>query len=125
MKIEPTFNYASSFGNGLAPVQIDPNGNFGFINQAGDMVIPPRFAEARTFSDGIASVVIGTKYSYIDIHGATVINKEFDWASGFHGPFASVQIGPKPLQNEQFAANIFQIDKSGNVLRDPTCDLVP
>jgi hypothetical protein len=42
-------------------------------------VIEPKYAAAGCFSEGLACVVIGSKYGYIDKWGKTVIAMKFDW----------------------------------------------
>lgn len=53
--IEPAYEEAKSFSNGLAAVK--KNGLWGFVNEAGEMVIEPQFAHAGYFSkDGVCYV---------------------------------------------------------------------
>ena len=53
--IEPAYEEAKSFSNGLAAVK--KGGLWGFINEAGEMVIEPQFAHADYFSkDGLCYV---------------------------------------------------------------------
>lgn len=56
IQIEPIYNDAYDFSEGLAAVSL--NGKIGYINQSGIFVIPPRYDMARPFSEGIAHVVI-------------------------------------------------------------------
>ena len=55
--INPQFDDASSFSDGLALVRI--GGGSGFIDKTGSFVINPQFDAARSFSEGLASVRIG------------------------------------------------------------------
>lgn len=59
--IEPTFEYAKHFSDGMAGIKL--NNKWGFINEKGDIVIKPQFDWMHNFSDGLASVNIG---GYID-----------------------------------------------------------
>lgn len=84
--IEPRFDKAACFSEGLAPVAIDAkygyfdksgqwvyvqsfkkvdplmlisvDAKYGFIDKTGEWVIEPRFKEADIFSEGLASVMI-------------------------------------------------------------------
>lgn len=53
---------------------------WGFADQRGNVVIPPSFADAKSFSEGYAAVRIGDKWGYIDDSGTPVIDPVFDEA---------------------------------------------
>ena len=59
--INPQFDEAGSFSEGLAVVRIGDYemGKYGFIDKTGSVVINPQFDEAGSFSDGLAAVRIG------------------------------------------------------------------
>ena len=65
--INPQFNSADSFSDGLARVRIGDftTGKWGFIDKTGHYVINPQFNGATSFSDGLAQVSIGGKWGYI------------------------------------------------------------
>jgi hypothetical protein len=52
--IQPKFDEASGFSEGLAPVSV--GGKWGFIDKNGEFVLPPTFKAAYRFSDGYARV---------------------------------------------------------------------
>jgi hypothetical protein len=52
--IEPQFDRADSFSQGLARVKID--GKWGYIDKTGKLVIQPQFDEADAFSEGLALI---------------------------------------------------------------------
>lgn len=54
MVIQPQFESASDFSEGLASVRIIDR--WGFINRSGQIVIKPQFQFPASFSDGIAAV---------------------------------------------------------------------
>jgi hypothetical protein len=73
--IEPQYEFAGSFSEGLAPVGIGirPNMKVGYIDKTGAVIIPPSFEMAFPFRDGLALVVTGTsenpRWGYIDATG--------------------------------------------------------
>lgn len=68
---------------GFAAVQPSPQGLWGFIDKNGQVVIPPRFAAALTFHQGLCAVAekdsIGKlKWGYIDTKGNYVIQPSYE-----------------------------------------------
>ncbi len=55
----------------------DDSGKWGFMDADGKTVIEPQFAEAKSFSDGLAAVSDGTHWGYIDHQGRLVIDYQF------------------------------------------------
>lgn len=86
------------FSDGLALVvkeDADGNEKFGFIDQAGQVVVPLEYDDARSFSDGLAYVTKrdadgNFKYGFIDQTGQVVIPLEYDNASSFSNGLAVV-----------------------------------
>jgi hypothetical protein len=70
--IEPRFNHAWSFSEGLAAVEI--GGKYGFIDKTGRFVINPQFDFAGEFDDGLAEVKIGGKWSRVDKTGRWLLD---------------------------------------------------
>jgi hypothetical protein len=67
------FQWASSFSGGLAGVFL-PDGNQGYIDKKGRLVIPGPFAWAGNFVDGLAPVVtMDAKETLIDKTGASIV----------------------------------------------------
>jgi hypothetical protein len=62
----------ASFSEGLAAVKTDDG--WGFIDTAGRTVIVPRFDKVGSFEDGLASVTIHGKETYITKTGAFVLD---------------------------------------------------
>ncbi len=78
MVIDPRFNIASFFNEGLACVRLFNNpAKCGFINKTGLMKILPQFDEAKDFSCGRAAVRIDDKWGYIDSGGNMIITPQF------------------------------------------------
>ena len=114
--IDPQFDYAGDFSEGLAPIYV--NGNWGYINKNGDSAITPQYDYAFPFSEDLAAVCEKTEsnsfelemYScgFINHDGKEVIKPQFDimlgsrggnvWESkdiSFSDGLASVQIGER------------------------------
>ncbi len=90
MAIEPRFDYAMDFDDGLAPVELQ-NGKFGYIDTSGELVIETEANWARQFSEGLAAVQIGIdKWGFIDKSGEVVIEPEFEIVGDFYNGLASV-----------------------------------
>ena len=65
--IEPRFDGAADFHEGLASVNVD--WARGYIDMTGKWVIEPRFGKAGNFSDGVARVTLDGEVHYIDREG--------------------------------------------------------
>ncbi|MHC4248137.1 MAG: WG repeat-containing protein [Planctomycetota bacterium] len=100
--IEPRFDRASSFSEGLARVWLREKELYGYIDSAGTMVIEPRFAEAGDFHEGLAPVCIerpgphrseGDRWGYIDMTGDLVVEGDFNAAFRFRNGLARVHVG--------------------------------
>ena len=74
----------------LYPVKV--NGQWGYIDKTGKIVINPQFDSAWDFSEGLAWVKVGGKWGYIDKTGKIVINPQFDDAHDFHDGLALVVV---------------------------------
>lgn len=92
--IQPKFEDASEFSEGLAYVRV--NGKYGFIDTAGNMVIEPQFDDAFSFSEGLASVRVKKQkeslWGYIDKSGKMVVKPQFVGIDDFHDGLARVEI---------------------------------
>ncbi|MDH7577857.1 MAG: WG repeat-containing protein [Bacillota bacterium] len=78
------------FSEGLAPVDVE-GWKFGYINKAGEVVIPPSFRGAYPFSEGVALVYVNEKkWGFIDKTGDFVIAPHFLAAGSFSGGLAVV-----------------------------------
>ena len=103
-----TYDRISKFSDGLS--QIVEKDRFGYINNKGEIVIPPKYKRASFFSEGLA--VVGKNYNsigFIDTTGKEVIPFNYDdfRAPGFSEGLAAVRKG---LDGWGF------IDKNGNTV---------
>lgn len=93
--IAPRFNYAKSFSEGLAAVNIG-EGKWGYIDHSGKFVIPPKFGinelygRGHVFSEGLALVYIGDDRVFIDKKGRTVLKPNFTEVESFTDGIAAV-----------------------------------
>lgn len=62
----------------------------GFIDETGNMVIAPRFFDARPFSEGLAYVQSYEFRGFIDLQGRPVIKTDIDRTRDFHEGLAAV-----------------------------------
>jgi serine/threonine protein kinase len=67
------------FSEGLACV--DENGLWGYITEAGNLVIPAQYASGERFAEGLARVELDHKYGYIDKTGRLVVPIQYDTAA--------------------------------------------
>lgn len=112
--IEPKFDDAYNFSEGLARVMVDGyrdpiydnlnihsfikpplQGKWGFIDKTGKFAIYPQFDLAGNFKEGLAPIKINEKYGYIDKNGNYAIKPQFDDASNFSEGLACVRIEGK------------------------------
>src|SRR5579872_1780126 len=85
--IRPAFIYIENFSEGLACAGIgttEETGLYGFINPKGDWVIMPQYNSARSFSNGLAAVMMQGYWGYIDTAGKWVMRPQYHLA----GPFS-------------------------------------
>ena len=91
--IEPIYDYADRFAEGLAVVgQGRPEERkFGFIDKSGRLRISIRLDGALRFKDGLAGVQMDGRCGFIDVRGKIVIEPQFRRVRSFHNGFAVVQ----------------------------------
>ena len=65
------------------------------MDSSGRIVAEPVFDNAWTFSDGLAMVVIGKKWGFIDRNGQFAVEPVFDDVFWFSGGLARVNAGEK------------------------------
>jgi len=91
-------------------------GNYiaGFIDKTGDLVIEPKFRDAKDFYEGLAPVKSkeNKKWGYIDKSGEFVIEPQFDDADVFSSGVAAVEVNGK----------WGYINKTGDFIIEPSFD---
>ena len=113
--IKPGFYQVKEFSHGLAAVQPEQGGKWGYIDTSGEMVISPQFTEAQSFSDELARVSYGHEnggrgwFGFIDRAGEFVISPRYDSAEDFSAGYSCVFDGNR---------DSYIIDKRGNTVID-------
>jgi KWG Leptospira. len=79
--VDPNMDGAADFSEDLALVKA--NGVYGYMNRAGEVIIPPQYLSAASFSGGLAAIRTGTRYGYINPAGELVIEPQFSLAGSF------------------------------------------
>lgn len=92
--IEPQFDYAGRFFEGLAAVRA-MDGNWGYINTSGSFAIAPAYGHASHFGQGLGLVEKDGKFGFVNPQGEMVIKPQFDGGGSFADGLASVLIGDK------------------------------
>ena len=90
--INPQFEDAGMFSDGLAPVKL---GRWGYVDKSGKIVVNPQFEKAQPFSEGLAAVRLDGKWGFVDKTGKFVINAQFDDAGSFVKGLAPVRQGKR------------------------------
>ena len=90
-------------------VSIEVNGQYGYVDLAGNPVIAPQFAEVGAFSQGLAPVKVGEQWGYIDRTGKIAIAPQFEAVASFSNGLAAVQ------QNGKWGF----VDREGTIVATP------
>ncbi len=125
--INPQFDYANYFSEGLAAIRIgdDKTGKYGFINKKGEIVISPQFDHAYAFSEELAAVCIGSwetqKCGFVNKEGKIIIKPEFDYVVRFSEGLAAVRMNsPQTTKDELIDTRKYGfIDKIGKMVIAP------
>lgn len=99
-----------AFNEGLAPVQMNDNFQYGFIDTKGNMVIEPVYSSVSWFYEGLAAVsknVGGSKrYGFINKNGVVVADFQYEAAKDFKNGVACVKQNGKFGMIDKFGAPI-------------------
>lgn len=92
--IKHAYDFANDFANGYAFVGIPGESMYkplwSIINKSGVRMFDFKYEDVRDFSEGIATVMLGKKWKYIDPQDNQIIKGEFDVAESFHNGLAYV-----------------------------------
>lgn len=103
--------------NGMISAEFE-NGKHGYLDASGNVVIPPEFDFAYSFSEELALVAIEWKWGYIDKSGAVVIPLQFEHAHSFENGIAIV--GLITSDGEKYGC----IDRTGRFVLPPIYDRI-
>ena len=81
---------AIDYSGTLFPFQ--QNEKWGYISQAGEIVVPAKFDSAGFFSEGMAHVRIGQRSGFINSSGTLSVKPRFDDAYKFSDGMAAVKL---------------------------------
>jgi hypothetical protein len=85
---------------------------WGYIDQAGKVIIKPQYHDAGSFSEGLAKVMAKNgKIGFIDVKGRMVIKPTFDDSNDFHDGMVKVFLGGD--------GRFGYIDKKGSMVVPP------
>src|SRR5690606_24204982 len=79
--IEPQYEFASEFSEGLASIQID--GKVGVIDRSGKVIVQPKYDRVHPFIEGFATVELNGRYGFIDREGNEITSPRYDYAVNF------------------------------------------
>lgn len=109
-------NSAAKAGEEKDTFLINQNGEYGYINRIGKIVIEPKFRMAYDFAGGLARVRVGERCGFIDKRGRIVIPPDFGCGDYDLGDFSEGLARFKRQDRYGF------IDTSGKVVIDPQFD---
>ena len=92
---------------------VTQNGQGGYIDRTGNMVIQPRFVWNDFFYEGLAGVIVGDKAGFIDKTGAIVIEPQPHVVRSFSEGRAAVEVGNR----------CGYIDRTGAMVIPPKFDI--
>jgi|GEM_PF-2841981 len=122
--VEPRFDELNIPTEGLMPFRIGYL--WGFINEYGEEIVPPRYTDVMHFQNGFASVMIGGtptghgryfggQWGVIDKTGTEVVTPQFGWISSFEDGIAFARTFNEPNEQGNFMGNRWGlIDTNGN-----------
>ena len=92
------YDYVGDFSKDENLAWVEKNGKVGFIDKANKLVIPYTFADAQTFSEGLAPATMdGRHWGFIDKSGKFIIAPTYVGALSFSDGLALVY--QPPAQN--------------------------
>ncbi|MCF6319544.1 MAG: WG repeat-containing protein, partial [Proteobacteria bacterium] len=98
--IEPRFENAGGFSEGLAAVRVD--GNYGYIDLSGQVAIRPQFTHAGLFDQGLAVAGTSEKLGIIDNSGNYVVDPMFSQAVVFSNQVILAQ----SIENSEYRGSV-------------------
>lgn len=72
-------------------IPMDFGSSWGFIDPAGNVLIPPQFVEVRPFSEGYAAVRMTQKWGFVDWRGNYAVHPTYDDCGNFSEGLCAVK----------------------------------
>lgn len=72
--------------------RIRRNGQYGFVNQQGSVVVNPQYSDAHDYSEGLAAVKIDGRWGFIDSSSRWIIPPQFEEVHDFSESMAAVKL---------------------------------
>ncbi|WML42932.1 WG repeat-containing protein [Neobacillus sp. PS3-40] len=120
-KIIKTYPYAfvGNYGEGLLAFQKTAGGNFGYMDEQGEIVIGPQFSEARPFIEGRAIVNVSEEfkghYGLIDRNGHFILKPHYQTIISLGE--GRVAIGKAIIAEKPYVGSLYAIaDIDGHIL---------
>lgn len=110
--INPSFQSAQPFSEGLAAVKRRNSGKWGYIDKRGKWILKPAYERATPFNEGLAAVVVNNKWGFIDHDGKVIIPHGYQLVSSFSEGLAIASKG----------AGRYFIDHHGNQITKQSFD---
>lgn len=93
------------------------NGKYGFVDENGNEIIPPKYEWVGQFKEGVARVFSNNKAGYIEKQGKVVIPEKYDDAWGFSEGLAKVMLAKK--KEGKLIARFGYVNKEGQEVITP------
>lgn len=91
-KIKPIYRGAWSFKEGKARVKL-LDGKYGYINKAGNQVIPANYDEADDFQEGYAVIKTNNRWQFINHEGKLLTEDSWEQVFPFKNGYARISNG--------------------------------
>ena len=91
--IKPQFESAESFSDGLAMVGMRDGSSSWYIDKTGKKVLQTKEGYSGNFSEGLAPLLLGNRYGFINKTGKVAIKPQFDEVRAFKGGISIFRIG--------------------------------
>ncbi len=87
----------------------------GYTNRSAEFVIPPRYRQAKAFSQGRAAVRLGDTWGYLNRQGEFVIEAKYDNAHSYSEGLAVVEQEGQVKVIDWYGDTVFKLDTSSQV----------
>lgn len=104
-----SYSSVGYFHEGYA--RAEKNGKYGFVDENGKEIIPPKYEWVGEFKEGVARVFTNNKAGYIEKEGKVVIPEKYDDAWEFSEGLAKVMLAK--MVKERLVARFGFVNKKG------------